>query len=210
METFQDVNDYNIHAGIGTRRALLSTLPTANAPGRIRAATALDARDEVTEQFISRMYGGDHDFLIETERNMTEVNDQFVRFAAAHVQIVDSTGSSGRESRDEHSDSTARRSSRDVVGIEGSTAVPASSSDDLVFTEQADDIPSAVSDYEDDDRSRSMGSSTMIDGGLISSSRSISSSFIISNVPVGTEPDLNSNFSRIPPLRPIDIDGARR
>ena len=211
METFQDLNDYNVHAGIGTRRALLSTLPSANAPGRVTAATALDSRDEVTEQFISRMYGGDHDYLIETERNMTEVNDQFVRFAAAHVQAVDSTGSSGRESR---GISTARRSTRDIVGVAGNTAIATrcldSGSDDLVFPEEADDIPYAVSDNEDDDRSRSMTSSVRIDNSTVAPRRSNSSSFIISNVPTGTEPELNSNFYRVPPLGPLGSGSAGR
>jgi hypothetical protein len=209
METFQDLNDYNVHAGIGTRRALLSTLPTVHAPGRVTAATALDSRDEVAEQFISRLYGGDHDYLIETERNMTEVNDQFVRFAAAHVQVVDSTGSSGTENREDDSDSTARRSSRDVAGVAGSTAVSAIASDDIVYAEVADDIPNAVSDSEEDDRSRNMTSRSMIDEGLVPPCRSHSSSFIISNVPVGREPELNSNFSRIP-LSPLGIGSARR
>ena len=210
METFQDLNDYNVHAGTGNRRALVSTLPTAHAPGRITAATALDSRDEVADQFISRMYGGDHDYLIETERNMTEVNDQFVRFAAAHVQAEDSPGSSGRETREERSNSTGRRGSRDVVGVEGDTAVPASGSDDMVFPEVSDDIPNAVSESEDDDRSRSMTSSIIIDNGSVTPCRSNSSSFIISNVPIGTEPELNSNFSRIPPLSPLGTASYRR
>jgi hypothetical protein len=209
METFQDLNDYNVHAGIGTRRALLSTLPTVHAPGRVTAATALDSRDEVADQFISRLYGGDHDYLIETERNMTEVNDQFVRFAAAHVQVVDSTGSSGTENREDDSDSTAR-SSRDVVGVAGNTAVSAIASDDIVYAEVADDIPNAVSDSEEDDRSRNMTSRSIIDEGLVPPCRSHNSSFIISNVPVGREPELNSNFSRIPPLSPLGIGSARR
>jgi hypothetical protein len=210
METFQDLNDYNVHAGIGTRRALLSTLPTAHAPGRVTAATALDSRDEVAEQFISRLYGGDHDYLIETERNMTEVNDQFVRFAAAHVQVVDSTASSGRENLESHSNSTSRRSSRDVEDVAGNIAVSAIASDDIVYTDVADDIPNAVSDSEDDDRSRGMTSRSMIDDGLVTPCRSHSNSFIISNVPAGREPELNSNFSRIPPLSPLGIGNARR
>lgn len=87
MDTFQDLNDYNTNTNNVARAArltLLSTLPTNNLPASRTAAATLDSRDVVLDDAVSRAYGGDHDYLIETERNMGEVNDQFMRFTAAH------------------------------------------------------------------------------------------------------------------------------
>ena len=84
MDTFQDLNDYNTNNVARARLTLLSTLPTNNTPASRTAAATLDSRDVVLDDAISRAYGGDHDYLIETERNMGEVNDQFMRFTAAH------------------------------------------------------------------------------------------------------------------------------
>jgi hypothetical protein len=84
MDTFQDLNDYNTNNVARARLTLLSTLPTNNTPASRTAAATLDSRDVVMDDAVSRAYGGDHDYLIETERNMGEVNDQFMRFTAAH------------------------------------------------------------------------------------------------------------------------------
>lgn len=84
MDTFQDLNDYNTNNVARARLTLLSTLPTSNTPASRTAAATLDSRDVVIDDAVSRAYGGDHDYLIETERNMGEVNDQFMRFTAAH------------------------------------------------------------------------------------------------------------------------------
>ena len=84
MDTFQDLNDYNTNNNARARLTLLSTLPTNNTPASRTAAATLDSRDVVIDDAVSRAYGGDHDYLIETERNMGEVNDQFMRFTAAH------------------------------------------------------------------------------------------------------------------------------
>ena len=84
MDTFQDLNDYNTNNVARARLTLLSTLPTNNTPASRTAAATLDSRDVVIDDAVSRAYGGDHDYLIETERNMGEVNDQFMRFTAAH------------------------------------------------------------------------------------------------------------------------------
>lgn len=84
METFQDINDYNANRLVESRQAMLSTLPNGTMPATLTTATVLDARDVVTDDILGRIYGGDHDYLIETERNMNEVNDQFLRFAASH------------------------------------------------------------------------------------------------------------------------------
>lgn len=105
MDTFQDLNDYNTNTNNVARAArltLLSTLPTNNTPASRTAAATLDSRDVVLDDAVSRAYGGDHDYLIETERNMGEVNDQFMRFTAAHNLNLAYSGSreGGLSSRD--------------------------------------------------------------------------------------------------------------
>lgn len=105
MDTFQDLNDYNTNTNNVSRAArltLLSTLPTNNLPASRTAAATLDSRDVVLDDAVSRAYGGDHDYLIETERNMGEVNDQFMRFTAAHNLNLAYSGSreGGLSSRD--------------------------------------------------------------------------------------------------------------
>ena len=95
METFQDINDYNANRLLGSRQAMLSTLPNGTNPATLTTATVLDARDVVTDDILGRIYGGDHDYLIETERNMNEVNDQFLRFAASHSFRRVATSESG-------------------------------------------------------------------------------------------------------------------
>ena len=93
METFQDLADYNENSVARSRQAILSTQQHGNIPATVRTVATLDSRDAVGERGGERgerggvggFRGQDHDYLIETERNMEHINDQFMRFTPVVV-----------------------------------------------------------------------------------------------------------------------------
>ena len=93
METFQDLADYNENSVARSRQAILSTQQHGNIPATVRTVATLDSRDAVGDRGGERgerggvggFRGQDHDYLIETERNMEHINDQFMRFTPVVV-----------------------------------------------------------------------------------------------------------------------------
>lgn len=102
METFQDLSDYNNNSVARALQAALiaqannRTATSANVAivtDALRAAAIAEhrrrgvgARGEGGIGAGGQFSGQDHDFLIETQRNTGEVNDQIMRFATSNAQ----------------------------------------------------------------------------------------------------------------------------